>query len=152
MFYTLWSCLCVNPYSSLTGDPTFVHCIRIQILINWTTREVPSLCGFHICVPHGYLPGGWHENPLQYSCLENPHGQRSLAGCSPWGRKEWDMTEHITMCTWRLALIFLFVPCSPILWVYLFSISLILSFILIPIILFLHYFWLLKWPPNGFLW
>ena len=22
--------------------------------------------------------------------LENPHGQRSLAGCSPWGRKEWD--------------------------------------------------------------
>ena len=22
------------------------------------------------------------------------HGQRSQAGCSPWGRKEWDMTEH----------------------------------------------------------
>ena len=21
--------------------------------------------------------------PLQYSCLENPHGQRSLADCSP---------------------------------------------------------------------
>ena len=30
--------------------------------------------------------------PLQYSCLENPHGQRSLAGYSPWGRKESDMT------------------------------------------------------------
>ena len=28
---------------------------------------------------------GGHGNPLQYSCLENPHGQRSLAGCSPWG-------------------------------------------------------------------
>ena len=27
----------------------------------------------------------WH--PLQYSCLENPHGQRSLAGFSPWGHK-----------------------------------------------------------------
>ena len=25
-------------------------------------------------------PGGGHGNPLQYSCLENPHGQRSLAG------------------------------------------------------------------------
>jgi len=24
--------------------------------------------------------GGWHGNPLQYSCLENAHGQRSLAG------------------------------------------------------------------------
>ena len=27
----------------------------------------------------------------QYSCLENPHGQRSLVG--PWGRKELDTTE-----------------------------------------------------------
>jgi len=28
----------------------------------------------------GRLPGGGHGNPLQYSWLENPHGQRSLAG------------------------------------------------------------------------
>ena len=28
----------------------------------------------------GRSPGGGHGNPLQYSCLENPHGQRSLAG------------------------------------------------------------------------
>ena len=26
-------------------------------------------------------------NPLQYSCLENPHKQRSLAGYSPWDGK-----------------------------------------------------------------
>ena len=38
-------------------------------------------------------PGGGHGNPLQCPCLENPHGHRSLAGCSPWGRKELDMTE-----------------------------------------------------------
>ena len=25
------------------------------------------------------------------------HGQRSLAGCSPWGRKEPDMTERLTV-------------------------------------------------------
>ena len=41
---------------------------------------------------------GW-EDPLEegmatHSCLENPHGQRSLAGCSPWGRKESDTAEH----------------------------------------------------------
>ena len=30
-------------------------------------------------------PGGWHGNPLQYSCLKNPYGQRSLVGYSPWG-------------------------------------------------------------------
>ena len=27
------------------------------------------------------------------SCLKNPHGQRGLAGCSPWGRKECEVTE-----------------------------------------------------------
>ena len=38
-------------------------------------------------------PGGGHGNPLHYTCLENPHGQRSLAGYSPWCRKESDTTE-----------------------------------------------------------
>ena len=38
-------------------------------------------------------PGGGQGNPFQYSCLENPHGQRSLAGYSPWGHKESDTTE-----------------------------------------------------------
>ena len=28
-------------------------------------------------------PGGVHGNPLQQSCLENPHGQRGLAGYNP---------------------------------------------------------------------
>ena len=28
----------------------------------------------------GRSPGDENENPLQYSCLENPHGQRRLAG------------------------------------------------------------------------
>ena len=41
----------------------------------------------------GRSPGGGYGNPLQYSCLENPHGQRSLAGYSPLGSKESDMTE-----------------------------------------------------------
>ena len=41
----------------------------------------------------GWSPGGGHGNPLRYSCLENPHGQKSLAGYSPWGLKESDMTE-----------------------------------------------------------
>ena len=41
----------------------------------------------------GRSPGLEHGNPLQYSSLENPHGQRNLAGYSPWGRKELDMTE-----------------------------------------------------------
>ena len=41
----------------------------------------------------GRSSGVGHGNPLQYSCLENPYGQRSLAGYSPWGHKESDTTE-----------------------------------------------------------
>ena len=39
------------------------------------------------------FPGGGYGNPLQYSCLANPDGQRSLANYRPSGRKELDMTE-----------------------------------------------------------
>ena len=42
----------------------------------------------------GRSPVG-NGNPLQHSCLENSHGQRSLAGDSPWGIKESDMTERL---------------------------------------------------------
>ena len=42
----------------------------------------------------GRSPGEGHGNPLQYSCLENPHGQKSLVGYPPWGHKESDMTER----------------------------------------------------------
>ena len=45
----------------------------------------------------GRFPGGGHGNPLQYSCQENPHGQRGLACCSPWGHKESDTNERLSM-------------------------------------------------------
>ena len=44
----------------------------------------------------GLIPGSGKSTgegigyPLQYSCLKNPHGQMSPAGCSPWGCKESD--------------------------------------------------------------
>ena len=44
----------------------------------------------------GRSPGGGHGNLLQHSCLENPHGQRSLVSYSPWGCKEFDMTERLS--------------------------------------------------------
>ena len=37
----------------------------------------------------GRSPGGGHGNPLQYSCQENPDGQRN-----PWGHKELDVTKQ----------------------------------------------------------
>ena len=43
----------------------------------------------------GRSPGEGIVYAHQYHCLENPHGQRSLMGYSPWGRKESDMTESL---------------------------------------------------------
>ena len=43
----------------------------------------------------GKSPGVGNGNPLQDSCLGKSHGQRSLVGYSPWGRKESDMTEWL---------------------------------------------------------
>ena len=38
----------------------------------------------------GRSPGEGNGNPLQYSCLGESHGERSLVGYSPWGHKESD--------------------------------------------------------------
>ena len=40
-------------------------------------------------------PGEGNGNPLQYLPGKS-HGQRSMAGYSPWGYKELDMTEQLT--------------------------------------------------------
>ena len=57
-----------------------------------------------------WSPGGGHGNPLQCSCLENPHGWRGLASYSPRGRRESDMTERLskndTMNKWWEQVIF----------------------------------------------
>ena len=42
----------------------------------------------------GRSPGGGNGSLLQYACLENPHGQRSLAGYSPWVQKELDPAKQ----------------------------------------------------------
>ena len=41
-------------------------------------------------------PGEEHGNPPQYSCLENPHGQSSLACYSSWSHKQLEMTKRMS--------------------------------------------------------
>ena len=50
-------------------------------------RDMGSIPGL------GRSPGEGNGNPLQYSCLENSHGQRSLEGYSLWGCTESNITE-----------------------------------------------------------
>ena len=67
------------------------------------TREedLCSINNIHISYIYIYICvfvhiGEGHSHPLQYSCLENSHGQRNLVGYSPWGHKELDMTERLS--------------------------------------------------------
>ena len=61
-------------------------------------EKAPLVAGDLGSVPAlGRSPGGGRGNPLQYSSLENPHGQRrSLVGHSPWGCKESDRAERLS--------------------------------------------------------
>ena len=53
------------------------------------TRDMGSVPGL------GRSFGEGHGNPLQYSCLENSHGQRSLVGYSLWAHRiSHDLAEH----------------------------------------------------------
>ena len=45
----------------------------------------------------GRYPGEGHGNPLQYSCLESPLGQRSLVGDNPRDHKESDTTKRLSI-------------------------------------------------------
>ena len=56
----------------------------------WYVGHLGSIPGL------GRSPGGGHGNALQYSYLENPHGQRSLAGYSLRGHKDSDTTEQLS--------------------------------------------------------
>ena len=65
-------------------------------LVAQMVKNVPVVWETWVLIPAlGRSPGGGHGNPLQYSCLKNSHGQRRLAGCSPWGCKELDTTERL---------------------------------------------------------
>ena len=62
-------------------------------------REVGMIPGL------GRSPGGGHGSPLQYSCLES-HGQKSLAGYSPWGHKvghDWATKDACIKCVNKAA-------------------------------------------------
>ena len=57
-------------------------------------NNLPTNAGDVGSIPgSGRSRGVGNDNPLQYSCLEKSHGQRSLAGYSSQGCKELDMTE-----------------------------------------------------------
>ena len=82
------------PYLALAclGLPWWLKQYRIRLQSGKPGVGIPG---------SGRSPGGGHGNPLQYSCLENPHGQRNLVGYSPWDHKELDMSEQLIFTFYR---------------------------------------------------
>ena len=60
------------------SNPGLLHCRQIFFSLSW---EDP-------------LARAWQPTPVLFP--GDSHGQRSLVGCSPWGRQESDTTECLT--------------------------------------------------------
>ena len=77
-------------------------------------KEYTFNSGDLISIPGlGRSSGGGHGNPLQHSCLENPHGQRSYG---PWGPKETQLSDQAHR--YKYILIYSFFTFSPIIGYY----------------------------------
>ena len=84
--------ICTTMYKTTDENRAYLVGQRVK---NLPARGLGSIPGL------GKSPEGGHGIPLQYSCLENPHGQRSLAGYSPQGLKESDTTEQLSTARWE---------------------------------------------------
>ena len=98
-------CTVFTPTGNSASIPNLTHvseiCTKVTGKLGFPGGSVhkESVCSMgDLGSIHGLerSPEGGHGNPLQYSCLENPHGQRSLTDYSPWGGKESDRTEWLT--------------------------------------------------------
>ena len=79
-----------------------VHGLAKSRNMNWASASNAGDLGSSPVL--GRSPGRGHDDWLQYSCLENPHGQRSLAGYNPWGHRvgqDW-ATKH-SIAQWHLS-------------------------------------------------
>ena len=89
--------------SSLYGE-----LVRVS-LVAQMVKNPPAVWETWVSVPGlGRSPGGGYGNPLQYFCLDNSHGQKTLAGYSPWGCKESDTAERLSTCTHMVSWTFAF--------------------------------------------
>ena len=100
-------CVHLGPWCSLDGGGVRkncgMHCLlgskfSFSLRLSWWLRQ-QSVC--LQCGRPGFNPWvrkiSWRRKwqPIPVFLPEESHGERSLAGYSPWGCKEWDMTEWL---------------------------------------------------------
>ena len=67
---------------------SYMDFIMMNSLMVQKVKNSPAMWGtWVLSLDWEDSPGGGHGNPLQYSCLENPHGQRSQSGYSSWSHR-----------------------------------------------------------------
>ena len=70
-------------------------CMYVASLVAQMVKNLPAMQETPGSIPQsGRSSAEGNGNLLQYSCLENST-DRSLAGYSPWGHRELDMTEQL---------------------------------------------------------
>ena len=69
----------------------------VKMILHPKARKIPPEkdCFINLQKHSKMYDGEGDGTPLQYSWPGKSHGQRSLAGCSPWGGKESDTTERL---------------------------------------------------------
>ena len=73
----------------------FIHCALVKGSSDGKESTCQCHCGFHPWV--GKIPWRRAWQPTPAFLPGESHGQRSLEGYSPWGRKESDTTERLTL-------------------------------------------------------
>ena len=76
-----------------------------QLALVVKNQPASVACQCSRCKRHGFNPWvgkihwrrKWQHTPVFFQ--GKSHGQRSLVGYGPWGHKEWDMTERLSMHT-----------------------------------------------------
>ena len=69
---------------------------QVELVVKNLTANAGDLRGTGSIPGLGRSPGGGHGNPFQCSCLENPHGPRSLGNYGSQGCTELDTTEWLS--------------------------------------------------------
>ena len=77
-----------SPVPTEESNPGLLHCRRILYRLSY--KEAPRNIGEPWCLNQRRQ---WQPTPVFLP--EKSHGQRSLVGCSPWGREESDTTERL---------------------------------------------------------
>ena len=78
-------CAAIYPEKKVALEYDFVSMwpSQVALVVKNPSANAGDMRDMGLIPGSGRSPEEGHGNPLQYSCLGSPHGQRSLVGCSP---------------------------------------------------------------------